>query len=187
MTRTVFRALAAIALFVPAAAQTGTPEAAAEAYFAAMTEGEIGRMAGMMHPEALSAFRGILQPVVDLAEKSEGGAGEVLQLFDGITTTKDLRRLDDTKFFASFFAGMSTLQPELLDAMRGAETETVGHVMEGADTAHVIYRMTMQVGATVTQTEVISLRRTKDGWGVLLSGEMEGLAESLRSAFEQQQ
>jgi hypothetical protein len=192
MIRRIIPALAALLVCLPETllAQDefppSSPEGAVMSYIEAMKEGDLVRMGKMMHPEALATFRAMMQPVVDLAEKTEGGASEMLQLFDGVTSVAQLRKLDDAKFFTSFYKGMAALQPDLLDALKGSETEVLGHIMEGDDTAHVIYRLST-TGSSAKQTEVVSLQKTKTGWGVMLTGEFEGLADALRQSVEAQQ
>jgi hypothetical protein len=193
MIRRALPALVALVVALPlsVAAQqefaASSPEAATIAYIEAMKESRLDAMAGMMHPEALASFRGVLQPVLDVAGKSADGSSEVLQMFDGVTSIAQLAKLSDAKFYAAFYAGIISLEPELLDVIKGAETEVLGHVMEGEDTAHVLYRMTIEAGTTIRKTEVVSLRRTKSGWGILLSAEVEGMAEGIRQSLEMHQ
>lgn len=161
-----------------------SPEAVTIAYIDAMKEARLDEMAGMMHAEALAEFRGVLQPVLEAADASEEGAAEILPMFDGVTSVAQLKTLSDVKFYSSFYAGLLSLEPELLNAIKESEIEVLGHVIEGADTAHVLYRMTVHVGATVRSTEVVSLRRIRSGWGILLSGEVEGMAQGIRQSLE---
>lgn len=190
MTRRHLAALLAFLLVIPPTLSAqqefaaNSPEAATIAYMDAMTAGELDRMSGLMHPEALASFRGMLQPVVELADSGAEGTNEMLQMFEGVTSLAQLRKLSDAKFFSSFFAGITALQPDLLEVLKDAETEVLGHVEEGDDLAHVVYRMVLNIGTTMHKTEVVSLRRTKGGWGVLLSGEIEGMAESIRQSVE---
>ena len=189
MARRHFLALLVALAFYPCTlfAQSATPEATALAYFAALSANKLDAMSGMMHPEALAGFRSTLLPVIELADKRDGGASDVLQMFDGVTTVAQLRKLDDVKFFTAFYAGLTTLQPQIVEMLRDAEIEALGHVMEGSDVAHVVYRMTLNTGMSITRTEVISMRRRPGGWGVLLTGEVEQMAEGLRQALEEQQ
>jgi hypothetical protein len=188
----IFPALAIIVICAPEhlAAQefaAGSPEAAVTKYVEALAAGDIDLMAQAMHPEALATFRATMQPIVDIAEKNEGAASEMLQLFDGVTSIAQLKKLSDTKFFVSFYKGVASLQPSLAEGLREAEIDVLGHIDEGDDLAHVVYRVTAMPDAGAKQTEVVSLRRTKTGWGVLLTGEFEGMAESMRQSFEAQQ
>jgi hypothetical protein len=189
MNRRIIPALALLLLVpevLPAQDEfpAGSPESAVLTYIDAMKEGKLDRMAELMHPEALATFHAMMQPIVEAAEKSEPTANEVLQMFDGVTSVAQLRKLGDAKFFSSFYLGMASLEPDLLDALKDADIEVLGHVMEGDDTAHVLYRVTTTTGSTMKQTEVVSLRRTKSGWGVLLTNEIEAMAESIRASID---
>ena len=68
--------------------------------------------------------------------------------------------------------------------MAGAEARVLGHVPEGTDLAHVVYRMTITVdGLKVTKMEVLSLQRTDSGWAMLLRSDIETMAAALRQRF----
>lgn len=161
-----------------------SPEGVTLAYIDAMKEVQLDAMAALMHPDALAEFRGVLQPVIEMADGSPDGAGEILQMFDGVSSVAQLAKLSDAKFYSSFYAGIIALEPELLETLRSAETAVLGHVMEGDDTAHVLYAMTLSVGATTRRTEVVSLRRTRSGWGILLSADVEAMAQGIRQSLE---
>jgi hypothetical protein len=161
-----------------------SPEGVTLAYIAAMKEAQLDAMTALMHPEALAEFRGVLQPVVEMAGTSPDDAGEILQMFEGVSSAAELAKLSDAKFYSSFYAGIIALEPELLETVRSAETEVLGHVMEGEDTAHVLYAMTLATGATMRRTEVVSLRRTKSGWGILLDADVDAMAQAIRQSLE---
>ena len=155
---------------------TGTPEAVVRRYTEAMRGGEWDTAARLMHPEALAQFREMLTP----AFQSEGPGRELRDQFFGGMTMSRIQDLSDTDFFAGFFQGMMALNPELLGVVQDAEITMVGHVLEGQDVAHVVYRMQMQMDAmTFTKLDVMSVKRHGATWRGLLTGTMEGLAAAL--------
>jgi 2-C-methyl-D-erythritol 4-phosphate cytidylyltransferase len=69
--------------------------------------------------------------------------------------------------------------PKVLHELLGRTL--VGHVLEGNDVAHVVFRMRVAAdGVTITKVQAMSLRRLGPTWRVLLSGDFEGLAAQSR-------
>lgn len=158
----------------PAAAQA-TPEALAERYFQTMRAGDWKANAALMHPEALESFRSMLIPILEIDE-----SGEVARML-GVANNDAVAKLAPAAFYEHFLTGMMGQQAELKTILAGSEADIVGHVMEG-DTAHVVYRMNMEInGATVSKLTVISARRDGGVWKALLTGDMENLAGMLRT------
>ena len=169
-----------VALVLPAALRaqsaTETPEDVVRQYTEAMRGGEWNTAARLMHPEALEQFRRMLMPAF---ETDTPGRELRDQFFDGLSFTR-IRHLSDTTFFERFFRGMMTLSPDLVGVVQGAEVTMVGHVSEGDDMAHVVYRMQMRMDElTVTRLDVMSVKRHGNTWRGLLTGSMEGLAAAL--------
>ena len=161
---------------LPAQAPTETPEQVVRQYTEAMRGGEWQTAARLMHPEALEQFRRMLLPAF---ETDTPGRELRDQFSDGMASSR-IRHLSDTTFFERFFRGMMTLSPELLGVVQGAEIAMVGHVSEGEDIAHVVYRMQMKMDElSVTRLDVMSVKRHGDTWRALLTGSMEGLAAAL--------
>jgi hypothetical protein len=78
-----------------------------------------------------------------------------------------------------------TLSPEFQSILGAAETDMLGHVSEGPDLAHVVYRMRLTVeGVAITKLDVMSLRRAGSEWRGLLKGDIEGMAEAIRRQME---
>jgi hypothetical protein len=163
-----------------------TPEVVAQKAVLALKENRLDDFAKAMHPEALKGFREFLVPLADAAEK-DGEEEELLAIFQGVSTVEELKKLHDRQFFMAFFQGVMTKTPEMKQVMAGAEVEMLGHVMEGKDTAHVVCRMKMSFeGVKFKKMTVISLRRTEGGWAMLLSAEVEGMAELLKRQFSEE-
>ncbi len=160
------------------------PEDIARKALAALKENKLEDFAKEMHPSALKQLKTILLSVFDAAAE-EGQEKAILALFSGARTVDEVKKLDDEKFFVSFLRGVIGLKPELKNAFSSAKGEVLGHVMEGEDTAHVVYRMTMSVsGATITKMDVMTLKKTDSGWRMMLSGEIDGLAQVLKQKFD---
>lgn len=177
-----------IALILPSAAPgqdapSSTPEAVAERALLALQENRIDDFADAMHPEALKGFRKIFVELLDAADDDDQ-ADQLLTLFAGVDSVEALRTLDHHAFFVAFYKGITQVRPELKAVLASAKLETLGHVMEGEDIAHVVYRMSAGFeGIALSKMQVLSLRRTPDGWAMLLSGDIEGVTSALRQRF----
>ena len=162
-------------------AQTEPPEAVAERYFAAMRVEDAVAVAQLMHPDALAELRGLLEPLF-LSTLPE--ANDFRQRFLGVRTAAEAQALSDTTVFVNFLGSLSGQVPLFGAALRGASMEALGHVSEGADTAHVVYRVTVEIESlTVQRMAVVSLRRYGDTWRGLLTGDYSQLATVLRATL----
>jgi hypothetical protein len=160
-----------------------SPEAVAKRAMEALKEDRLDDFAKAMHPDALKELKSVMVSVVEAAEKG-GQAKDLLALLGNAKSSDDLNKLDEQKFFVVFYRGLTRSQPKLKEVLSGAEIKVLGHIMEGTDTAHVIHRMTMTVeGTKVAKMEVISMRKTESGWGMMLTGDLENVAKALRRQF----
>lgn len=174
--KTLLLSLLLACLPLPAFAQTApatdTPEAAAAALYAAMQRGDWKGAAALFDPAALKEFRGTMAPLLELG--ADGAQAEALAMMFGGLEPAELKAASDTAFFAAFFGGIVASTGVKLD-----QQQVLGSVAEG-DVRHVVTRNTVSgMGIRLTQMEVVSARKTADGWRVLLSGEMKGMAEVL--------
>jgi hypothetical protein len=152
-----------------------TPEAVTRQYGAAMRANDWVGTAQLMHPDALARFREMFLPIVT--------ADSTGQLCDRLFATKsaaEVAALPNAELFARFFRTLVSGAPELSGLFAGADLVPVGHVLEGNDVAHVVFRMKVAAdGVTITKVQAMSLRRSGQTWRVLLSGDFEGLAAAL--------
>src|SRR5262249_14665099 len=73
------------------------------------------------------------------------------------------------------------MAPPLKKAMAGSSATPLGVVREGDDLAHVVCRMAVRLDeGSVTQVNVVTLKRHGDGWKMLLTTDLEKLAAGLR-------
>jgi hypothetical protein len=153
----------------------GSPEAVLGQALAAMNQDRIEEYTAEMHPDALKQFRAGLTAALEAADK-EGKAGEILPLFKGAKSVDDLKQRDDRQFFAGFLRGMMGLNPQLKKILAEAKTEMLGHVDEGKDVAHVVYKLTVKPEAEPIETITVnSLQKLDSKWMLALSGDMEGM------------
>ena len=166
----------------PAQAQTvETPEQVTERFVAAMRAADWNGMAALMHQNALKEMRQLLSGVFE----APNGA-QIRQQLLGVTTVQQAQALSDTTVFASLMR-MTTQDADVAELLRSAKVQVLGHVNEGADTVHVVYRMAMTInGIPITKMDVMSLARSPVGWRGLLKGDVTALAAGIRAAMPSQ-
>lgn len=156
-------------------APADSPEAVVVAMNEAMAKGDWKASATWFDPKALKDFRAMLAPVLDAVPNGQGGS-MIAMLFDA-ESADSLKRASDAEYFASFIAGTMRMSGSELES-----NEIIGSVAEGDDLRHVVTRSTASAqGVRITNMEVISLRKTPQGWRVLLKGDMTGMVETLKS------
>jgi hypothetical protein len=181
-TRSLVLGLAALgAALVGPASRSGaqqraeTPEVVTRQFGAAMRANDWVGTAELMHPDALAHFRNMFLPIV-----AADSTGQLCERLFATTSAAEVAALPDAELFARFFRTLVSGAPELSGMFAGADLVPVGHVLEGNDVAHVVFRMKVAAdGVTITKVQAMSLRRSGPTWRVLLSGDFEGLAAAL--------
>lgn len=161
-------------------AHAKTPEETIRTYVDEIKVGGLGRIAGLMHPDELEKFRGMLRPFIDKALKEDEGRAEFGQFAEASDKTKQ-KQLSPEGFMSLFLTWFEGVQPQLSEVLKASTFEVIGHVKEG-EVSHVVVRMRAKVeGVEIEQLSVMS---TKDHQGtakMMLSGEIKQMAEMLRS------
>jgi hypothetical protein len=158
-----------------------TPEQVTDRFVAAMRTGDWNGMASLMHQNALKEMRQLLAGVFEAPN-----AGPIRQQLLGVTTVEQTKALSDTAVFASLMR-MTMQDADVAELLKSAKVQVLGHVNEGADTVHVVYRMAMTVnGIPITKMDVMSLARSPVGWRGLLKGDVSALAAGMRQALQSQ-
>ncbi len=171
--------LVTIALFVGVAHAQATPEQAAVTYFEAIKNDGVEVAPRFIHPKELERFKSMLMPLFMEADT----AGNTSPVFFGKKmTSAEISAMPAEDFMAGFLSVVGT-------QMKGAkinlgETAVIGTVKEG-DIVHVLTRSSAgNDDFKLTKVEVISMILDGDAWKLMLSGEMEGLAQALKSQFQ---
>lgn len=160
------------------AAAANTPQATVAAMNQAMERGDWKAAAAQFDPQALKDFRAMLMPVIDAAPAAQRET-MVKTMFD-IGSLDELKRASDGDFFASYMGGILSLAGGKL-----VSNDIIGEVAEGADVRHVVTRSRVAAqGIEMTKMDVVSLRRTPQGWRVQLKGDMTGMAELMKRRLQ---
>jgi hypothetical protein len=160
------------------AAQTPaeTPEQVAGRYLHAMAAQQWDSMAVLMHPYALQQLHTLLAPLVE--SPTLDAAREQLL---GVHSLAEARALSDTAFFAAFLGHVLVKQPGVLDVLQRSRIDLIGHVAEGPDTVHIVYRLNYSNGeVAVTKMDIFPMQRFGATWRGLLNGDFRPLAAMLR-------
>lgn len=156
------------------ASQPQTPEAFAQRYVATLVAGDFAANARLMHPQALGTIRRF---VTVLAARDT--TGEALRQLLGVGP-KGVAALTDEQVYERFLRTIIGSQPEFLEAMRKSRTDIIGHVDEGVEQTHVLYRLHLEVqGIRLAKIDVLTLKRSGVEWRAMLSGDIEGLIARL--------
>ncbi len=174
--------VAALCALAPrASSQEVTPETVAAGYLTAMQAADWAGMAKLMHPDALRQLREYLSPLFASAVPE---ADAFRQQFLGVRTAAEATALSDTTVFANFVRALNARDPAAARAISEATIQQIGHVPDGVDIAHVVYRATLDVeGMTISNVNVLTVKRWERGWRVLLTGDYSALATVLRRAL----
>lgn len=171
--------LAMIAPVRAAAQEADSPEAAARAFAARLRAADWDGMAALMHPAALAEFRQMLAPVLE-----HPAGGQIRHVLFGVSEPDSLTILTDARLFGRFIGAVLSQDADMLAAVRDADVQIIGHVMEG-DTAHVVSRSSLDYdGMPMTQMEVSSFVPHEARWFALLTGEFSGMAAAFSRMLE---
>lgn len=156
----------------------GSPESFARRYIATLTAGDYAANAKLMHPAALASIRRFMTV---LGQKDPSGA-TLKQLLE-VPDTAAVRALTDEQVYERFLRRTMGMQAGLAEAMRSAKVDVLGHVDEGADTTHVLYRLRLTVeGVEMRKVDVLTLRRSGTEWRAMLSADIDNLVARLAGA-----
>ena len=172
-----YRLLLLLGILAPApVVAQATPEAAAEAFGAAIVKNDWAGAARLMHPQALRQLRDIFVPLLSSPEGGEVGT----QLF-GVTSGAQLAATPDTALFARFLEKVTT-QAGLGDALKGATITPLGHVTLPGDTALVVSRMTMTAeGLTLSVFDVMPFIKHEGVYRGMLKADFTNMSAMLKA------
>jgi hypothetical protein len=128
-----------------------------------------------MHPQALDDFKKMMAPFAEAAATKE-----IAQMFFKVKSKAEYAALSSGEAFKRFMQNVVGAEPIMKEAISSIQAEPLGHVMEGADTAHVVTRTKAGAqGITTTKMAVITMKRDAETWKAMLSGEIDGFARAL--------
>jgi hypothetical protein len=166
---------------MPTAAQTlpeltASPDAAAELFIRSVRTLRWGAAAQFMDPETLELFRDVVTMITEVEE-----SGELLRYLTSADSAA-YARLSDPEVFERSLTALITDMPGLSHSLYDRDDEILGHVPEGPDSAHVVYRTHARISGALPEVKVMQMQRGPEGWRVLWSDELDVLEAALRGA-----
>lgn len=194
MIRMFFKAVASVALvvlFTLTGLAQETPEAVAQAYVEASRNSDWPKAFGYLHPEALAKFKRAFEPLF-ATEKGQQGA----EIMFGIKTRAEFDQLSGGQLMEKLMGTIGKSMPGFEQLLGKMELKVIGSVQETPDIVHLVCRakvpmdgMQIKNAPNITKDvnfskmEVVSLQRYETTWRVLLSAELEGMAQMLSNMF----
>jgi PleD family two-component response regulator len=170
-------------MFAATAHSAETPEEVAHTYIRAMADARINVVADQMHPSALDRFKGIMTDVATAIEAAPADRKPPVKMItalfgeEGTAVVKDLSPRD---VFVRFMSNLTTFVPQIRVMHAGSEYQVLGHVDEGGNISHVVFRATLAQGQhEMTKMSVLSLKRDGEHWKMLLTDDLENLIAGL--------
>lgn len=167
----------AAALLLPGLAWArATPEQVTLQYFQAIQSQGFAVAPRYIHPQEQARFKAMLLPLFEL---KEAGPNLSKALFGQAKTVAEIQAMEPQAFMESVLkvmgAHMRQAQMEL------GEMAIIGTVKEGAIVHVVVRASTGNADTRVTRMSVVSLMPEGDGWKLMLTGSMEGLAQAFKA------
>lgn len=159
-----------------------TPESVARRYIEAMAELRIEAVADTMHPAALERFKDILEKInhAIAAIEPEKRPAHVIRALFGDQGPQAALDAPPREVFIRFMANLTTFVPQIREMHAGSEYQILGHVNEGGNLCHVLFRATLKRGGSgISKMAVLSLKRDGAQWKVLLDDDLARLITGL--------
>lgn len=166
------------------AAEEATPEGIARRQIEGMRDLNWAQVAAFTHPKALAQVKALFLPVANAgaaAAPSNPVAAQMMQSLFGGKKAEALAEESPADFFGTVMSGLAEVLPDFRQSMQGLKAEMIGHVDEGTQTAHVVYRLTRAAadGSTSSRMAVLSVERDGVAWKALLSTDLEPVARAI--------
>jgi hypothetical protein len=170
-------------MFLATAFAAEPPEEVAHIYIRAMADARMNVVADQMHPSALERFKGIMTEVADAivaAPADRKPPAKMVNALFGDEGPGIVKELPPREVFVRFMSNLTTFVPQIRSMHAGSEYQVIGHVLEGGNLAHVVFRATLAQGDhEMTKMSVLSLKRDGEHWKVLLTDDLENLVSGL--------
>ncbi|WP_455201399.1 hypothetical protein [Kaarinaea lacus] len=170
----------ALLLLFASAIHAATPEHIADQYYQLIDANQWSNIADMMHETALTEFKTKLLPTLKPLNHS-GKSGLLKKTFGKEATYEDASKASNKEFFVNVVGNVASLVRNT--GIRNTQTTVIGKMPEGKDVVHVLVRETYRLGEIkISNMEVLSFKKSGDGWALLLSGKIRGLVQTLQTS-----
>ena len=155
---------------------TASPDSAAALFIRSIRAMRWSAAAQFMDPEPLAFYRDIVTMITEPEQ-----AGDLLEYLTGVDSST-YASLDAPEVFQRALTTLTRDMPGLSYNLQDRDDEFLGHVLEGPDSAHVVYRTQSRISGALPEVKVMQMRRGPQGWRVLWSDELDVLETALRGA-----
>ena len=177
----------ALAPIAARAAEEATPEAVAKRQIEAMRSLNWELVARYTHPKALEQMQALFIPVVIAGStaKDNPAAQEMMRVVFAGKSADELSSMSPSSFFQIVMKGISGATPDFKSAMTGMEVQVLGSVKEGDNLAHVVYRLSRNMGDTVaTKIAITTVERDGETWKAQLNADLENVARAISARLQ---
>ena len=156
-----------------------TPEKLVNKYYNYIVSNDMQSLSEYMHSDELDKFKNMLQPVF-LSLLKNSNTPPPFSFTNG--DSLEIIYQDSSKqFFERFMRFAISLNPGLNSAISGSTIEPIGHVKDG-DVVHVVVKFTLNIkGMEINKLSVMSIKKDNDEWKLMLTGDIKGIAEAMKS------
>ena len=161
--------------------QGSTPESTMVSYADAAKSWDVGRMANLMHPEALRRFREAFDGAF-LGENASRARTDLLPLF-AVSTYEDYAALSNVEVFQRLTETVSRAAPGLKEIMAGSEYEIVSQAQRGEEVL-LTYVLAITVEGRVVRQEVEQALKQHEGkWLLMLPADGEATIARIAAQY----
>jgi len=173
-------AIAALACQAATAAIAETPEEFSARYLAAVKADGLKAIPNFLDDTESRKLGDLVVELAGIAAQ----AGKPLPFLGAGETAESLKSLPSKESGARFFSWLDTAAPQLTQVMKTANARPLGHVTDG-DFVYVVAKLTFKVeGEEIVSTDVLPLKKSGDGYRMLLKAEMTGVLKSMKKQLE---
>ena len=140
--------------------------------------------AELLAPQELEYFRAMVMPGIEkmiLTSQTDS-----INLFGTNFHSETIQNESPADFFADIMNMTTNVSPELKATFSGMKNLSIGAVAEGDSLVHVVNRTNLNIGGqSITEMNVVTLKKIEGEWRLLLSPKVEGIAQMIRRGLPQ--
>ncbi len=181
--------IAVLSVVVAQAQVPEKPEEIARACIEASRAGDWLKAGSLMHPAALKQLRDMFGPLIEMA-KTEKDKQEMSAML-GVKDKAAFDKLSDQEVFGKIFGMITSISPEIKNALNSSTYEIIGSVPEKTDLLHVVFRMQLKLDLPNAPTpisfgklDVMTLQRFENSWRAILKGDLQGIIQAMVAAIK---
>ena len=190
---TVLFAAAVLATLAAGCSQQTTtdmtePIATAATAYDALQAGDFSTFVSYLHPEAVSEFENMVQPVLNALAPTDslGNVVDSMNIFGTWRQSQAFMDQPADSIFVQVMSAIFEIAPEIRMTFSSIENDFVGGVMQ-ADTAFLVSRTTLtSQGQPFSEMNVVSMTKSDGEWKMQMPTQIRGILDlAMRSLMQQ--